>query len=213
MTRNLPLARRRIMQAGRTLMTAFAAVLLTACTSGPGVATGTVHVDATLDDAPWAGPVNYALGDHASGTEVPAIYGGVPVGNYSLAYLSGGPEGASFVGSTPAGEQTVGAGGTARFTLHFRTVEVARSDVIVVAVIRHTGGDVSWLGPATYTLEGPETIEGSSVPHPYQGMPVGEYTLTYVSGGPPDASFLCVAPSPTQVLSTGDTVTFTLEFG
>lgn len=178
------------------------------------IATGTIHVDAMLDGSPWKGPVSYAVTGQASGTAVPATYTNIPAGSYAFNYLSGGPSVASFFGTIPAGTQTVTDGGTITFTLDFRTREVARSNVLIRATVRQDDNSiVSWLGSVSFTLIGSETISGASVPHPFNGMPVGEYTLDYVSGGPPDATFLNITPLPTQVLTAGDTITFTMEFG
>ncbi len=176
--------------------------------------TGTIHIEVRLDGSSWSGPVDYELIDHASGTAVPGTHANVPVGSYTLNYHSGGPSDAEFVGITPTGTQTVTGGSSITFTVEFRTREAARSNVIVRASLRQVDGTaVTWIGPVAFTLTGPETVVGASVPHAYHGMPVGEYSLEYVSGGPAGATFLTITPSPVQVLSTGDTVIFTLEFG
>ena len=179
----------------------------------PEPAVGTVQVNADLDGSPWTGPVGFTVTGQATGASVPATYTDAPVGSYTLTYLSGGPPEAAFVGNTPSGPQTLSNGGTITFTLDFRTKEVARSNVVVLATVRQADGAISWLGPVNFTLIGPETISGVSVPHPYRGMPLGDYRLEYVSGGPPGTAFLGVTPSTTQALSAGDTLTFTMEFG
>lgn len=46
----------------------------------------------------------------------------------------------------------------------------------------------------------------------YPGFPVGDYTYSYVSGGPAGATFQSITPSGTQNLSDGGTITFTFNF-
>jgi hypothetical protein len=188
-------------------------VLPTGCPlDQPANATGAVHVNATLDDSPWAGPVDFTVTCLAAGTAVPATFAEVPVGDYALDYLSGGPSYASFVGSTPPGPQTLTTGGAVTFTLDFRTIEMARSDIVVMAILKQAEGDVSWMGELNFILTGPEAIVGAYVPGLYNGMPVSEYTLEYVSGGPPNTSFIGITPPSPQFLSAGDTLIFKMEF-
>ncbi len=108
------------------------AVLVPGCDGGP--TTGTIEVKATLDDAAWAGAVEYTLteitptsvgvGSSISGTSVPTSHS-VDPGIWACAYDSGGPARASFVNISvdiaPTGNQTVIAGGTVTFTLNFVT--------------------------------------------------------------------------------------------
>jgi len=89
---------------------------------------------------------------------------------------------------------------------------VARSNIVVTAILRKAEGDVSWMGEVNFILTGPDTLTGVSVPHINRGMPLGDYRLEYVSGGPPGATFLGISPSTAQTLSAGDTLTFTMEF-
>jgi hypothetical protein len=69
-----------------------------------------------------------------------------------------------------------------------------------------------WQGPVDYTLT-PETgspVSGTEVPASFN-VSAGEWTCEYVSGGDPD-SFFDVVTTPTQTVSDGGTITFTLEF-
>jgi hypothetical protein len=71
---------------------------------------------------------------------------------------------------------------------------------------------VPWQGPVDYTLT-PETgspVSGTEVPASFN-VSAGEWTCEYVSGGDPD-SFFDVVTTPTQTVSDGGTITFTLEF-
>ncbi len=70
----------------------------------------------------------------------------------------------------------------------------------------------SWSGVVYYTITGPQQSSGSSVPATFSNLSAGTYTLSYSSGTPPGATFMGTTPSPTQTLSTGGTITFTLNF-
>lgn len=69
-----------------------------------------------------------------------------------------------------------------------------------------------WTGSVSYTMTGPETINGSSSPATFTEKPVGQYTLAYNSGGPANAILGSITPSATQTLQTEGTITFTLNF-
>ena len=91
--------------------------------------TGTIEVDATLDGSPWSGAVDYTL--TGPGATAPTVINGASVpnshtedaGNWTCAYVSGGPAGANFVGITPSATQELSAGGTIGFVLNFETPE------------------------------------------------------------------------------------------
>jgi hypothetical protein len=104
------------------ILVASIAVLGPGCDGGT---TGTIEVDATLDGSPWTGPVNYTLtpdsGSPVSGTSVDDTFT-VDAGNWTCAYVSGGPAGAHFIDITPEPPtQELSAGGTIGFTLNFVT--------------------------------------------------------------------------------------------
>jgi len=103
------------------------AVLIPGC-DGTG---GTIDVDATFDGVSWNGSVQYTLtGPGAAaptiinGTKVPDSHSG-DAGNWTCAYVSGGPAGADLINIAPDATQELSAGGTITFTLEFVTpVEV-----------------------------------------------------------------------------------------
>jgi hypothetical protein len=102
------------------------AVLVPGC---PAPTQCTINVKATLDGAAWTGAVQYTLtgpgaASPISGTSVDASHS-VDCGNWTCAYGSGGPAGASFVNITPSANQSVSAGGTITFTLNFVTPATA----------------------------------------------------------------------------------------
>jgi hypothetical protein len=96
------------------------ALFIPSCTGTP--TTGTIEVKATLDGSPWTGAVDYTLtpttGSPLSGTTVDKTFT-VDAGNWTCAYVSGGP--GVFVSITPSPTQEVVAGGTKTFTLNFIT--------------------------------------------------------------------------------------------
>jgi len=78
--------------------------------------------------------------------------------------------------------------------------------------VNATLNGVAWTGSVSYTMTGTETINGSSTPATFTEKPVGQYTLTYNSGGPANAILGSITPSTTQILQTEGTITFTLNF-
>jgi len=69
----------------------------------------------------------------------------------------------------------------------------------------------SWEGDVNYTVSGPEQIDGTQVPLT-ASKALGTYTLTYNSGGPDGATLSSITSMPTQTLSSGSSITFTLNF-
>jgi hypothetical protein len=96
------------------------AAIVPSCTSTGG--TGTINVNATLCDVSWNGSVNYTLtpgsGSPVNGNNVSASFS-VATGNWTCAYVSGGPAGAFLVNITPSGPQSVSANTPVTFTLVF----------------------------------------------------------------------------------------------
>ncbi len=79
-------------------------------------------------------------------------------------------------------------------------------------VINATLDGASWAGGANYTISGPQAYSGSSVTQSFGNVAAGSYTVGYSSGGPAGATFSDIAPTSTQTLSAGGTITFTLNF-
>jgi hypothetical protein len=187
------------------------AVLVPSCTTTP--TTGTIEVKATLDGSPWTGAVQYTLtgpgaASPITGTSVEDSFT-VDAGNWASAYVSGGPAGASFVDVTPSPTQSVSAGGTITFTFNFKTTPTQGT-----IEVKATLDGSPWTGAVQYTLTpGPGSpISGTaSVPKSFTVDP-GTWTCAYVSGGPAGAGFVNITPSPTQSVSNGGKITFTLNF-
>jgi hypothetical protein len=102
------------------------AVFVPGC-EGEGETTGTIEVKATLDGSPWpssgTGAVEYTLtlagGSPTNGSEVPKTFADMDTGDWTCAYVSGGP--GTFVSITTAETQNLAAGETITFTLNFVT--------------------------------------------------------------------------------------------
>jgi len=83
--------------------------------------------------------------------------------------------------------------------------------------VKATLCDAPWEGDVEYTLTlpgatAPTIIDGTSVNATHSGVECGNWTCEYVSGGPPDAYFADITLDPTQEVSDGGTITFTLNF-
>ena len=174
-------------------------------------ATGTMMVNATLDGSSWSGGASYIItgAKSSSGSSVSQSFSNLPAGSYTVSYSSGGPPGATLASITPSATQTLSSGGTITFTLNFLTV--ATSTLVVNATLN----GIPWQGEVSYTVNGPKADSASSVPQSFSNLPAGSYTVRYVShrsAGPPGANLASITPSPTQTLSTGGTITFTLNF-
>jgi len=170
---------------------------------------GTISVQATLDGSPWSGVVSYTMhgpDEQASYSSVPESFSNMPAGIYTLTYTSGGLEGATLSSISPTPTQTLSPGGTITFTLNFHSQPAGT--VMVEATLDGT----PWSGHVRYTIEGSVTDSSYSVPDSFGSLPLGTYTVSYTSGGPSGATLASITPSPTQTLSSGGAITFTLNF-
>jgi hypothetical protein len=68
-------------------------------------------------------------------------------------------------------------------------------------------------GPVSYSIVGPNgVIIGLGVPAQTSGLAPGQYTFFYSSGGPPDSSLTGISPAGVQTLTSGKSISFTLQF-
>ena len=121
-----------------------------------------------------------------------------------------GAQNSNVTGNVPGITVTVGSGGNVICT--FENARVALGTIVVNATLAGPAGSAPWTGTVSYTLTGPQTMTGSSASQTFASVPVGAYTLTYMSGGPSGATLNSVTPSVTQTLTAGSTLTFTLNF-
>lgn len=78
--------------------------------------------------------------------------------------------------------------------------------------VRGTRDGASWSGSVSYQISGPSGSSGSAVPADLTSQPAGVYTLSYLSGGPAGTTLDSITPASSQTLSSGGTLTFTLNF-
>jgi hypothetical protein len=83
--------------------------------------------------------------------------------------------------------------------------------------VKATLCDAPWEGDVDYTLTGPgaaapTVITGTNVTTLFDEVECGNWTCEYVSGGPPGAYLVDITPGPTQEVTSGSTITFTLNF-
>lgn len=79
-------------------------------------------------------------------------------------------------------------------------------------VVNATLDGAPWSGAVNYTITGPQAYSATSVSQSFSNLPAGSYAVGYSSGGPPGVTLASITPSPTQTLSAGGTLTFTLNF-
>ncbi|HEX7365394.1 MAG TPA: hypothetical protein VF366_09540, partial [Dehalococcoidia bacterium] len=176
--------------------------------------TGNVVVNATLNGSPWSGVVSYMLSGpfRSNDNQVPRTYNNVPIGNYTLTYMSGGPAGSVLTGITPAPTQSLASGRTIGFNLNF-TAQPSTGTITISAMV----DGQPWMtqpgsGPISYTVTGPSSDSGNNIPGTFSSMPTGLYTLSYNSGGPIGATLTGISPSPTQNLAPGGSIQYVLQF-
>ena len=176
---------------------------------------GNVVVAATLNGAPYTGPINFTLAGpmRSHDYQVPRSYTQVPAGYYTLTYLGGGPAGAALSSITPSPSQTLAAGRTVAFTMNFFS-QPSTGTIMVSATLDGR----AWVtnlgsGPISYSIikEGLADTEDRA-PVTLRDYPSGHYTLVYNSGGPIGATLTGITPSPSQFLNAGGSVAYTLNF-
>jgi hypothetical protein len=138
-----------------------AAIVLVALVPGcdGGATTGTIDVAATLDASPWVGAVEYTL--TGPGAAAPTIINGSSVpnshtgeaGDWTCAYVSGGPPDTNFIGITPSPAQSLSAGATIGFTLNFETPPPPDASIEFD----------TWTINGEPVLPGPHTVDPGSV--------------------------------------------------
>ena len=176
--------------------------------------TGNVVVNATLNGSPWSGMAIYMLDGpfRSNDNQVPRTYTSVPVGNYSLMYKGGGPQGAVLTSITPAPRQSLAVGRSIVYNLNFAAQPSTGTIRVSAMVDGQPWSTKPGSGPISYTITGPAHDSGNAIPGQFSGMPVGRYTLNYNSGGPIGATLVSISPSPVQNLAPGGSIQYTLQF-
>ena len=70
----------------------------------------------------------------------------------------------------------------------------------------------AWNGALNFTLTREKTYSYTTVPVVLTDYPIGTYTIQYDSSGPTNATLSSITPSSIQTLTSGNTVTFTMNF-
>lgn len=171
-------------------------------------AVGNIRVSAKLNGESWSGNLRYMLTGPFSDTDnsVPWNFDDLPVGHYTLTYKSGGPAGAMMTGVSPAPALDLAAGDSAHFVLNFSTE--SKSTVKINATL----DGKPWSGNIRYSINGPFSQTETIVPETLSNLPAGEYTISYKDGGPAGAVLQKISPSAVQSVSSGGTITYTLNF-
>ncbi len=175
--------------------------------------TGTVIQRATLDGSPWSGSLTFQCSANGilgpvQTVNLPVTATNRPTGTRTCAYISGGPQGATFYGIAPLATQTLYNGGTITFTYAFSS---GTGTIIHQATLNGS----PWSGSLTFQCSangilGP--VQTVNVPLTSTNRPTGPRTCAYISGGPTGAVFTSITPSNTQILYPGITITFTYNF-
>jgi len=168
-----------------------------------------LSVTASYNGAAWAGPVQFSISGpiNNSYTSVPLQLNNVPPGTYYISYRSGGPPGATLGNIAPGQSVLIPSGGSAGFILNYYAAQQT-GNVLINATLNGS----PWSGLATYVISGPLQSQDNQVPRTYTGVPAGNYTLTFMGGGPAGAMLTGITPSPTQSLAGGRTVGFNMNF-
>lgn len=180
---------------------------------------GSALISATLNGAPWSGSLNYTISHYSingpvekTAYSVPGTISGLPSGTIQLNHNSGGPEGATLAGITPSAQQTLGSGGTVYFTFNF-VHQQAYGNIVVHATLDGAPWQTApGSGSISYSIQGPKSNSGSTIPNSFTSHPAGSYIITYETGGPIGATFAGVSPSTEQTLAANGTIIFTLNF-
>jgi hypothetical protein len=175
---------------------------------------GNIVVNANLNGSPWSGMINFQLTGPFQNIDnaVPRTYTTTPAGNYTLGYIGGGPSGAILTGITPAVSQILANGSTIVFNLNF-TAQPSTGNIIVEALL----DGQSWKtqlgsGVISFSLAGPQNYSANAIPSQFSSMAAGRYTLIFNNGGPIGSTLTHITPAPSQNLTPGGTIVFTLNF-
>lgn len=172
-----------------------------------GTPAGTVNVVATLDYNPYSGPMTFSIERPTSrynGTSVPLRLTNQPAGSYSLINVQS-PSG-TFVGTIgPSVFQSLAPGGSITWTVSLHSTQHG-----LLAVRAKLDGNY-YTGPINMSLSGPRSSPVTYTPTIFTDRLRGTYTLSYNSGGPANARFINITPSPTQTLGSSD-IEFVVNF-
>ncbi len=173
-----------------------------------------LNVLATLDGEPWSGRVDYYIvstnpnrfdaGSNNWGGTVPMGWPDLIPDEYRLVVSGRPPANMSLSAIVPADMQNLSSPGKeATITLQY----ISTGSIIVQGAL---DGD-NWSGSCSYTINGPVILSGTSLPQTFTRVRPGQYSVSYVSGGPASANLSSISPSASQNVTDSE-VTFKLNF-
>jgi uncharacterized repeat protein (TIGR01451 family) len=163
-----------------------------------------IQVEATLDGRLWDGSVSYSLSgpETLTGSSTPQSFDDIESGSYTVNYLSGGPSDAKYTGTEPA-SQSIPGGSSGRFVLKFQSLNS-------LSVLATLDGN-PWEGGVNYTLSGPASLSGTAASQIFTDIAPGQYTLSYISGGPADAVLASITPASLE-MTDANKASVTMKF-
>jgi hypothetical protein len=84
--------------------------------------------------------------------------------------------------------------------------------IYMYAVATLDGADIPGPVPCDYLVAGTTALTGNTLPAVFSDVSAGEYVVHYVSGGPDNAVFTSITPSPNQTVSLDRISVFILDF-
>ena len=99
-------------------------------------------------------------------------------------------------------------GGNATKSFNEKDITLSNGTINVNATLNGS----PWNGTLDFTLKREKTNTYTTAPLNLSDYPIGTYTIQYDSSGPTNATLSSITPSSTQILTSGSTVTFTLNF-
>jgi hypothetical protein len=99
-------------------------------------------------------------------------------------------------------------GGNATKSFNEKNITLSSGTIKVNAMLNGS----LWNGTLNFTLKREKTYKYITVPLNLTDYLIGTYTIQYDSSGPTNATLSSITPSSTQTLTSGSTVTFTMNF-
>ena len=69
----------------------------------------------------------------------------------------------------------------------------------------------NWVGDINYAVNGPQSFQGTQTPTTFDNAQSGTYILSYLSGGPENATFSGISPASSLYLEEGKSIEFTMN--
>jgi hypothetical protein len=120
------------------------------------------------------------------------------------------------IGSTGSWLHLVSCTGSTTYTQNdsFDSISTRLKGSLTSVTVQATYNGSPWTGAVSYKITEPNATQNeSSVPANITGVPVGTYSVVYLSGGPPSNGPPAILATPSPTLQSGQwSITFTLQF-